>query len=90
MNETTQNFQACRNEMVAEISSFERTSSLLAHMAQAIRENPSTPRGALFPADAVGALLEGSDVVAEAALNRRHCVAIWDRLIAQPVPEPNA
>lgn len=83
-----QHYNACRDETVREISECERTSSMLGHLAQAIRHSPNTPRSQTYPDDAVAAMLHGSDLAAEKARNLRHCVGIWDKLIAEPVPEP--
>lgn len=88
--ENLSHYDAAREAEAQEILRAERTSSMLSHLAQAVEDGPGSKESVTYPRDAIEALLHGSQLAAEAALNSRHCVAIYDRLKSQALAEPHA
>lgn len=63
---------------------------MLAHLADAIEHGPSQTRGETYQTDAVEALEHGAELAQKEVRNLKHCAALYDRMVAEPVPEPSS
>lgn len=79
---------ACRENTEIEIQKCAATARMLDHLARAVQEGPTSQRSALYPHDAIEALLHGAECARRHGDNLRDCVAIYDELVARPVPDP--
>lgn len=78
----------CRQHLDVEIERTESTRSMLTHLADAIEHGPSQSRGETYQTDAIEALEHGAELAGQKVANLKHCAAIYDKLVEQPVPGP--
>lgn len=78
-----------RQHLDVEIQRTESTRTMLKHLADAIEHGPSQSRGETYQADAIEALLHGSELARDRVQNLKHCGRIYDAKVEAPVEEPS-